>query len=175
MNIKKIVGVLFLVFLIACKHDGNNSKDKLKQKTDEFIVTVKDVENGTITCTKDGSVFTDFTAVPKEANLNFILKANDGYKAKSLKLDITEYTTLKADGTIEGSIVVTKNIEVYGECIQDPDKSLRDEITDLLKGEMVLVPIPEGGLNVPLGFDDVGNDIDGDAMIMGGGYKLFCE
>ena len=175
MNIKKIVGVLFLVFLIACKHDGNNSKDKLKQKTDEFIVTVKDVENGTITCTKDGSVFTDFTAVPKEANLKFILKANDGYKAKSLKLDITEYTTLKADGTIEGSIVVTKNIEVYGECIQDPDKSLRDEITELLKGEMVLVPIPEGGLNVPLGFDDVGNDIDGDGMIMGGGTNYFVN
>ena len=173
MNIKKIIGVLFIMLLIACKHDGNNHKDKPKQKTDECIVTIKAVENGSITCTKDGSIFTNFTAVPKGTNLVFTLKASDGYKVKSLKLDTTEYTTLKVDGSIEGSIVVTKNIEISGECIQDPDKPLKEEIVKLLENEMVLVPIPEGGLNVPLGFDDAGNDDESDALVLGGGVETF--
>jgi len=169
MNLKKIIGVLFLVFLISCRHDG----DEPKQKTDEFIVTIKTVENGSITCTKDGSIFTNFTAVPKGTNLNFILKASDGYKAKSLKLDTTEYTMLKADGTIEGSVVVTKNIEISGECIQEPDKLLKEEIVKLLENEMVLVPVPEGGITVPLGFNDAGNDDEDDALVLGGGVDTF--
>ena len=55
----------------------------------------------------------------------------------------------------------------------DPDKPLRDEITKLLNQEMVIVPVPEGGLSVPLGFDDVGNDDDDDALIMGGNVQTF--
>ena len=53
------------------------------------------------------------------------------------------------------------------------EANLVKEIKAKLEAEMVLVPVPESGIECTLGYDDKGNDAESDALVFGGNVKTF--
>lgn len=100
-----------------------------------FKVKVLPVENGTITCKKEGedTSFTDFDHVVEGTVLIFTLSANDKttHKPSCLTLGKEKYTNLNGEGNIVGRLEILEDgIEVKGECIaKEADKKWKIKIT----------------------------------------------
>jgi len=124
---------------------------EMEKILETFKVKVLPVENGLITCKKEGenALFTDFDNVLEGSVLIFTLSASDKntHKPSYLTIDKEKFSALNAEGNIEGRLEVLKNnIEVKGECvIKESDKKWKVKVTQPNVGGTITCTKNDGG------------------------------
>lgn len=92
---------------------------KLKDVNAKHKITIKQPENGKITCTKeDGGAIDNLNEVPQGTKIKIVLTANENHHAKVLKIENTEIEASDTDKTkIEKIWTLQQDIKLSGECI----------------------------------------------------------
>ena len=120
-----------------------------------FAVTIKAVKNGKIEALDGENTLTSeqLAEVRNGTSLTFKLIPNDGYRAKSLKLDDDTYTNDDENNLVlEKNLVITKDMEVSG-VVEENKTSKEYEIEkDGKKVTFTMLELPEAN-NVKLGGD----------------------